>query len=67
MGFDDGDAGELWCPKCGAEMYADAGRCPTCGNYVVPGARPTPRWLRATAILLIALIAAGLLASLFRR
>lgn len=61
------EAGELWCPKCGAVMYADADRCPSCGDYVTPGARRSPLWIRAAAILLILLIVAGLLASLFLR
>src|SRR5689334_13523766 len=25
------DAGILWCPQCGSEMYGDATRCPSCG------------------------------------
>jgi len=57
---------ELGCPKCGTLMYADADRCPGCGDYVIPGGRRTPGWLKATAILLIVLLIAGVLASLFR-
>lgn len=62
------EAGELWCPHCGAVMHADSDRCPKCGDYVTPGPRPTPGWLRAGAIVLALLIVAGLLgALLFRR
>ena len=51
------DAGDLWCPKCGALMYADAVRCPSCGDYVTPGARPSrghPWWVWLGVALLVA-------------
>jgi hypothetical protein len=57
-------AGELWCPECGAVMYADAVRCPKCGNYVTPGARPTsglPLWIWAGLVLIVLAILAGAL------
>jgi hypothetical protein len=44
MKSDDDDAGVLWCPACGGEMYADSTRCPACGDYVTPGARPRSKW-----------------------
>lgn len=64
------EAGELWCPKCGAVMYADAVRCPACEAYVTPGL-PPPRgtalvWRIAAAVLLLAIVAA-LFASCFAR
>lgn len=36
------------CPSCGARIYADADRCPKCGDYVTPGkekARRRPVWI----------------------
>ena len=35
------DQGVLWCPAFGAEMYGDSTRCPTCGDYVTPGPKPS--------------------------
>lgn len=58
------EAGVFWCPKCGAEMYGDASRCPTCGNYVTPGARPSsglPWWIWVGLILAGLTLLAGLL------
>ncbi len=60
------DAGTFWCPKCGGEMYGDATRCPKCGDFVTPGARPstrTPGWIWAGLILVGLTLLAGLLAS----
>jgi predicted RNA-binding Zn-ribbon protein involved in translation (DUF1610 family) len=60
------DAGTFWCPSCGAEMYGDATRCPTCGDFVTPGARPssrTPWWIWAGLVLVAVTLVAGLLAS----
>jgi hypothetical protein len=62
------DAGVFWCPKCGSEMYGDSTRCPKCGDYVTPGARPSgssmPRWMWAALILAGLGLLAGLIASL---
>jgi predicted amidophosphoribosyltransferase len=32
---EDSDGGNVMCPKCGADMYEDAVKCPLCGEYVV--------------------------------
>ena len=34
------EAGELWCPLCGAVVYADAVQCPKCGEFMTPGLPP---------------------------
>jgi predicted RNA-binding Zn-ribbon protein involved in translation (DUF1610 family) len=63
------DAGVFWCPKCGAEMYGDAGRCPSCGDDVTPGARPSsamPGWVWAGLVLIGLAMLAGLIASFVR-
>jgi len=63
------DSGVFWCPKCGAEMLGDVDRCPTCGDYVTPGARPssvTPGWIRAGLILIGLAMLAGLIAACLR-
>lgn len=60
------DAGVFWCPKCGVEMYGDASRCPSCGDYVTPGARPstsTPWWIWAGILLISLALLGGLLAA----
>ena len=31
----DDDAEVVGCPECGADVYEDAERCPTCGEYIV--------------------------------
>jgi hypothetical protein len=62
------EAGELWCPKCGAVMYADAVRCPACEEYVTPGLPPSkrsPLWIRIGAALLLLALVAALFASCF--
>jgi uncharacterized paraquat-inducible protein A len=36
------------CPSCRAMIYAEADRCPRCGDYVTPGtarARSKPWWM----------------------
>ena len=63
------DPGVFWCPKCGSEMFGDAGRCPTCGDYVTPGARPssrTPAWIWAGLVLIGLAMLAGLIAAFHR-
>jgi DNA-directed RNA polymerase subunit RPC12/RpoP len=49
---EEGEGDEIFaCPRCGAKIYADAVRCPSCGDYVTPGAAPArprervPWWL----------------------
>lgn len=40
------------CPRCGEEIYEDADRCPTCGQYVSPGTTSgRPTWVIVAAIL----------------
>jgi uncharacterized paraquat-inducible protein A len=58
------EAGEFWCPQCGSEMYGDATRCPKCGDYVTPGARPLSGRMTGLAWALIVLIVLGLLGGL---
>jgi hypothetical protein len=31
----DDESDVMPCPSCGAEMYDDSERCPSCGDYVV--------------------------------
>jgi hypothetical protein len=35
---DEDDAGddEYFCPSCGANVYEDCERCPSCGDYITP-------------------------------
>jgi hypothetical protein len=50
------DAGDLWCPKCSAVMYADSTRCPSSEEYVTPGAKPVrghPWWIWLGLVLLV--------------
>jgi hypothetical protein len=61
---DDGDAGVLWCPHCGSEMYGDATRCPNCGDYVTPG-HPSPGSMPWWIWAIIVFVALALLAGVF--
>lgn len=65
MKNDDDDAGILWCPQCGGEMYADSTRCPGCGDYVTPGVRPRsmPGWIWAGLIALGIAMVLGIVAA----
>ena len=63
------DAGVFWCPSCGAEMYGDSTRCPTCGDYVTPGARGAsgrPWWVWAGLLALGVGVAGALIAAALR-
>lgn len=31
---EDGETAVLPCPSCGAEIYEDAERCPSCGDFI---------------------------------
>lgn len=53
------------CPHCGQEIYEDAERCPHCEMYVTDFDSPTtsrPKWVVATAVLLLLVMAYFLLA-----
>lgn len=44
---DDGDSETVPCPSCGAEVYEDAERCPSCESYLVHSTRAwtgKPAW-----------------------
>jgi hypothetical protein len=61
------EAGELWCPECGAVMYADSELCPKCHQFVTPGTRSQgsmPRWIWVTGIVLLFLAVAGIVGAL---
>jgi len=63
------DPGVFWCPNCGGGMFGDATRCPTCGDFVTPGARPstpTPWWIWVVGGLIALAFLAGLAASALR-
>ena len=50
---------DVWpCPECNREIYADADRCPYCGNYVTPGrgSMASPGWIRPMAAVMIVVI-----------
>ena len=63
------DAGVFKCPHCGSEMYGDAVRCPSCGDYVTPGHRHAsqamPWWIWVAVILVALAMLAGMIASFF--
>ncbi len=55
---DDGDSETYPCPECGAEVYEDAEMCPSCGQFITPGARR--QWTgRSTWWLLLGLLGIG--------
>jgi predicted amidophosphoribosyltransferase len=49
--FDDEDT--VPCPYCRADVYEDAVRCPSCGQYLSEEDAPsaTPRWVYWTAVI----------------
>jgi hypothetical protein len=62
------DAGELWCPKCGAVMYAGADLCPKCNEYVTPGAAPSksmPVWMWIVGVAILLLILGAVVGAFF--
>ena len=63
------DAGVFKCPRCGSEMYGDAVRCPSCGDYVTPGHRHAsqamPWWIWVIVILVALAMLAGMVSSFF--
>lgn len=51
------------CPKCGCDVYDDAEQCPLCGEYFTReqlGPSAFPVWVRATALVVLAALAAAL-------
>lgn len=61
---DEGDeqAETVDCPHCSRAIYEFAEQCPHCGQYVSGADRRgtgRPRWVVATAVVLIALMAYG--------
>jgi hypothetical protein len=62
---DESDAASIECPHCGADVYEFAEQCPTCGRYMSQeGAPPRtshPRWVVATATLLLLIMLYALL------
>lgn len=45
------------CPRCGADIYDDAERCPRCGNYLSAEdapRRPRPLWVVVGALAALA-------------
>ena len=63
--FGNDDPGVLWCPHCGSEMYGDASRCPTCGDYVTPSHHPAPGSMPWWMWMIVILVGLALLAGLF--
>jgi uncharacterized paraquat-inducible protein A len=53
------------CPSCGAEIYEDAERCPSCHQYVTVRGNHGPR--RNLAVLVLIAVAAALLLILLSR
>jgi hypothetical protein len=59
------DAGTFKCPACSTEIYGDSPRCPSCGDYVTPGARSgaksMPRWVWVVTVVMILALVGGAL------
>ena len=52
------------CPKCGADIYEDAVRCPLCGEYVTQSTSPwsqKPGWWRVLGLAGIIAVIAGII------
>ncbi len=64
--LDDDLSETVPCPQCGAEIYEDAVRCPTCGTYVTHSTdiwTGRPLWWTALGLLGIAVLILTLLLS----
>ena len=58
------------CPECGAPVYMVTRKCPACGYWVSQADRrrfwpgeSQPAWVKATALILLLILLAGLLAT----
>ncbi len=40
------------CPACGADVHEDTQQCPVCGDWIVPGAKGSPRTIWVVAAML---------------
>ena len=67
--FPDQDAGRgsstVACPNCRKPVFDDADRCPSCGDWIVPGSEPPQReiipWWVVVALLLAGTLVIGML------
>ena len=53
----DDSSETIVCPACGADVYEDSPRCPTCGNYITPSTSPLsgrPQWYVLLALVGVA-------------
>jgi hypothetical protein len=63
-GPDDAESSVAECPKCGADIYEDAVRCPICGDYVTRSTSPwpgRPMWWRLLGLAGVIAVIAGIL------
>jgi len=66
-GDDDDSTPVVNCANCGAEVYREADRCPSCGEFLVADSSPLdakPRWfivLGLLGILAVVLVLSGVL------
>jgi hypothetical protein len=60
----DDEVDTVVCSECGTEIYEDAPRCPSCGNYVTSDTSIRGTWVGWTAAGLLTLLAIGLLSLL---
>jgi DNA-directed RNA polymerase subunit RPC12/RpoP len=58
---DDDDVETVPCPECGKPVYEEADVCPHCGSFILRDVRAgRPRWVLATALILLGALALGL-------
>jgi hypothetical protein len=61
---DESESAVSECPKCGADIYEDAIRCPLCGEYVTHSKSPwsqRPIWWRVLGVAGVIAVIAGIL------
>ena len=63
--FDDPDEYSIRCPHCDQELFDDADYCPRCGDYLLVDSRPPTIWRLTSVVILILIIAAILVSSMF--
>lgn len=63
----DEETETVTCNNCGADVYADADRCPACGHYLLDdesASTSQPKWVILTVGILLTLFAYWVLAPL---
>jgi ribosomal protein S27AE len=71
---DDADDESAPCPECGEPVHGITGKCPECGYWLTDAdqrrerdGKLKPLWIRATVVIVIIALLAGLLIEIAKR